>query len=152
VNHRMSVRGPITALLVGFYGWVVIVFFGATLLDTVYANAIRGVLDSGKAAAVFSTASDFLLLVLALTVLAAIGAIGSSWQSGPARNLFLASGLFVIAELLAPVFLRPLLLESSAGLVVRLFLSASASVLGIFGLNKFYTHNWEKFSNVSYET
>lgn len=138
MNHQMSAPGPVASLLVGFYGWVVIVFFGAVLLDTVYANAIRGVLDAGKAAAVFSAASDFLLLVLALTVLAAIGAIGSSWQSGLVRNLFLASGLFVIAELLAPIFLRPLLLEVNAGLWVRLLLSASASVLGIFGLNRFY--------------
>ena len=152
MNHQMSVRGPIASLFVGFYGWVVIVFFGATLLDTVYANAIRGMLDSGKAAAVFSSASDFLLLVLALTVLAAIGAIGSSWQSGLARNLFLASGLLVIVELLAPIFMRPWLLESNAGLGVRLLLSAAASVLGFFGLNKFYSRNEEKFSNVGNET
>lgn len=138
MSRQMPVPGLVATLLVGFYSWVVIVFFGAVLLDVVYAKAIRSILESEQAAPVFSTASDFLLLVLALTVLAAIGAIGSSWQSGFARNLFLVSGLFVMAELLAPILLRPLLLDSNAGLVVRLVLSASASVLGIFGLNRFY--------------
>jgi hypothetical protein len=132
------VPGPVGSLLVGFYSWLVVAFFGASLLDTVYANAIRGVLDSVQAATVFSKASDFLLLVVALTVLAAIGAISSSWQSSLARNLFVASVLLVIAELLAPIVLRPFLLGSHAGLWVRLLLSASASVLGLLGLSKFY--------------
>jgi len=141
VNRQMSAPSIVATLLVGFYSWVVVAFFGAVLLDVVYAKAIRGALDSEKAAAIFSAASDFLLIVLALTVLAAIGAIGSSWQSGLARNLFLASALFVIAEILVPIFLRPLLIDSSAGLWVRLFLSASASVLGVLGLNKFYSRS-----------
>lgn len=138
MKRQMAVPGLLASLLVGFYSWVVIVFFGAVLLDVVYARAVRSIIESEQAAPVFSSASDFLLLVLALTVLAAIGAVGSSWQSGLARNLFLASGLFVMAELLAPIFLRPLLLEPNAGLAVRLILSASASVLGILGLNRFY--------------
>ena len=140
-HQTRPVPGPVGSLLVGFYCWVVIAFFGAVLLDTVYANAMRGVLDSAEAATVFSAASDFLLLVVALAALAAIGAIGSSWQSILARNLLVASVLLVIAELFAPIVLRPLHLEPNAGLRVRLLLSASASVLGLLGLNKFYVRS-----------
>ena len=140
-RQMRPVPGPVRSLLAGFYSWMVIAFFGATLLDTVYAKAIRGVLDSVQAATVFSAASDFLLLVSALTALAAIGAIGSSWQSSLARNLFVASILLVIAEPLGPIVLRPLLLEANAGRWVRLLMSASASVLGLLGLNKFYVRS-----------
>ena len=140
-RQMRQVPGPVGSLLVGFYSGVVVALFGAVLLDTVYANAMRGVLDSAQAATVFSAASDFLLLVVALAALAAIGAIGSSWQSTLARNLFVASVLLVIAEPLAPIVLRPLLLESHAGLWVRLLMSASASVLGLLGLNKFYVRS-----------
>jgi hypothetical protein len=128
-------------LLVGFYGWLVIALFGATLLDSVYANALRGVLDPAKAATVFPAASDFLLLVVGLTALAAIGAIGSSWESRLARGLFAASLLLVIAEPLAPIVLRPLLLGSSAGHWVRLLLGASASLLGLLGLVEFHSRS-----------
>ncbi|MDE3090625.1 MAG: hypothetical protein KGJ80_14705 [Chloroflexota bacterium] len=139
MDSRMRVvPSPVGSLLVGFYGWIVIAFFGAVLLDTVYAKTIRDVLDSVEAATVFSEASDFLLVMVALAALAALGAIGSSWQSTLARNLFVASGVLVIAEPLAPIALRPLLLESNAGLWLRLVLSATASVLGLLGLYKFY--------------
>jgi hypothetical protein len=33
-----SILGRISLLVVGFYTWIVAVFFGAVLLDTVYAN------------------------------------------------------------------------------------------------------------------
>jgi hypothetical protein len=139
MESRMClVPGPVRSLLVGFYGWVVTAYFGAVLLDTVYANAIRHVLDPSEAATIFSKASDFLLLVVAITALAALGAIGSSWQSTRVRNLFVASVLLVMADPLVPIVFRPLLLESDAGRWVRLLLSASASVLGLLGLQRFY--------------
>jgi hypothetical protein len=136
-GQSRPVPGPVASLLVGSYSWLVIALLGAVLLDSVYARAIRGVLDPAEATTIFSVASDSLLLLVALTVVAAIGTIGRSWRSSLARNLFIASALLAIAEPIAPVVLRPLLLGSNAGLWVRLLLSASASVLGLLGLIKF---------------
>lgn len=132
------VPSPVGSLLVGFYGWVVSALFGAVLLDIVYASTMRGVFDTAEAAPVFSAASDLLLFLVGLAVLAAIGAIASAWQSIQARNLLVASVLVIVAELFAPIVLRPLLLESNAGTWVRLLGSGSASVLGLLGLNRFY--------------
>jgi hypothetical protein len=129
---------PVRSFFVGFYGWAVTAYFGAVLLDTVYAKAIRQVVDPAGAATVLSEASDFLLLVVAMTALAASGAISSSWQSTRVRNLLVASVLLVIADPVVPIVLRPLLLESHAGRWVRLLLSASASVLGLLALQRFY--------------
>jgi hypothetical protein len=82
------ILGRISLLVVGFYTWIATVFFGAVLLDTVYANLIP------EASTAFSEVSDFLLLIGFVTFLAAIGAIAFSWKSSKARNFFIAS--FVI--------------------------------------------------------
>lgn len=136
-DRMRPVPHPLGTFLIAFYCWVTIAFFGADLLDIVYARAIRGAVDPAQAAAVFAKASDFLLLVVGLSVLASLGAIGTSWGASLPRSLFLASAVLILGELLAPVVLRPLALGPGAGAWVRFLLSASASVLGLLGLTKF---------------
>jgi len=137
-TQMYSVPRPVGSLLVAFYCWVVTALFGATLLDVVYARAIRGAFDPAQAATLFSRAADFLLLLVALGVLAAIGAIGGAWQSSLARSLLLASALLLVGEVLAPIVLRPFVLAPGAGAWVRLLLGASASALSLLGLSKLH--------------
>src|SRR5512143_2894334 len=88
------------SLVVGFYAGVAAVFFGAILLDIVYSNSLHDVLCASKNTTVFSDVSDLLLLIGVVTVLASIGAIALSWRSAVARNLFIASLLFLTFEFL----------------------------------------------------
>jgi len=128
----------IKSFLVRFYCWMVVAFFGAVLLDAVYAGAMRRVLDSGPAATVSSEVSDFLLLMIAATVPVAILALSSCGQSKSARHLFAASLALLMGELLLPIVFGSLLVEAYAGTWIRIFLSGSASILALMGLNRFY--------------
>jgi hypothetical protein len=131
--------GGFESLLVMLYGFAVITLFGVTLLDMVYAATIRDAIDPAQAAPVFSEVSDFLLLVVGATVLAALTAIGGAWQVRAARNLLLASGASLVVLLLAPAILSPWVLDVRTGLWLRLLLNASTSVLGLLGLCRFYS-------------
>ena len=125
----------LSAFFGGLYTWVVTIFFGMVLLDIVYAH------QTPKAVTAFSEVSDFLLLIGALTVLAAIGAIAFSWQSRSARIFFAASLVILFLEFAIPVFLSPLFrdMQSSAWpTIVRIMVSGSASVLAFLGLHKLY--------------
>ncbi|MBI4739668.1 hypothetical protein HY772_09100 [Candidatus Woesearchaeota archaeon] len=127
-------------LLVGLYTWIVTIFFGAILLDVVYAKIAVSVLKPSETATLFSKAADFLLLIGALTILAALGAIGSSWRLGSARNPFIASLVVVALEFLTPMLFFPLLqqIQINLGLNVspwiRLSASALSSILAFVGL------------------
>jgi hypothetical protein len=66
-------------LIAGLYAWLATISFGLVLLDILYAGLVP------EAQAAFSEAADFLLLVNTLTILAALGAIGLSWESKPAN-------------------------------------------------------------------
>src|SRR3970282_668800 len=77
--------GWLGSLAVGLYAWLTAVSFGLAVLDVLYARL------APEAAGSFPEAADFLLLVQAVTVLAAVGAIGLGWQSGATRNLLIAS-------------------------------------------------------------
>lgn len=139
----MIMREPMEklgSLVVGLYAWVITAFFGAVLLDVVYANVTPG------AAAAFSEAADFLLLVGAVTVLAALGAIGLSWNSRVARILFIASLLIIALEFLAPAFLSSFLRDvgSAWGTGIRITINGLASVLAFIGLYEFYRQETRK--------
>jgi membrane protein implicated in regulation of membrane protease activity len=93
----------------------------------------------------FSKVANFLLFIGTLAVLSAIGVIGSLWGVRPARNLFIASILVIIAtEFLTPRFFFPLIqkiqvnLGLNVGLWIRLSASALSSILAFFGLWRLY--------------
>jgi hypothetical protein len=131
-------------LVAGLYTWIASVFFGAVLLDIVYFNAASSALAPDETIMLFTEAADFLLLILALTLLAGIGAVAAAWKVGSARNLFVASLLLVIAEFLAPMLLFSIIemaqasLGFNVGSWVRLTLSALASILAFLGSWKLY--------------
>jgi hypothetical protein len=128
----------------GLYAWIVTTFLGAILLDIVYSRAASSALEPTETTVLFSSAADFLLLIGALAFLAGIGAIGASWSSGSARNLFIASFLFLMAEFLAPMLLFPLLQKLQAalginpGMWIRLMGGELSSVLAFIGLWKLH--------------
>jgi hypothetical protein len=94
----------------------------------------------------FSEAADFLLLILGLTLLAGIVAVAAAWKLGPARNLFIASLLLVIAEFLVPMLFFDIIemmrasLGFNVGSWVRLMLSALPPIFAFLGLWKLYAH------------
>ena len=129
-------------LLAAFYTWTASVFFGAVLLDIVYFNAASSSLAPAETLMLFSEAADFLLLILALTLLAGMVAVGAEWKVRPARNLFIASLLLVVAEFLAPMLFFSIIETAQASLGfnvgswVRLTLSALPPILAFLGLWK----------------
>lgn len=129
-------------LLAAFYTWTASVFFGAVLLDIVYFNAASSSLAPAETLMLFSEAADFLLLILALTLLAGMVAVGATWKVVPARNLFIASLLLVVAEFLAPMLFFSIIETAQASLGfnvgswVRLTLSALPPILAFLGLWK----------------
>jgi hypothetical protein len=104
------VNRPWTAANVfgALYAWSAAVFLGAVLLDVVYSSLLG---DAGGAflQSVYRQVSDFLLIIGAPTFLTALAAIALSWDSRPARNLFLISLLFLSLEFILPVMLLPVL-------------------------------------------
>lgn len=127
-------------MVAGLYTWVVSLFFGAILLDIVYANLAFSVLQPTERASMFSEGADFLLLIGGLALLTALGAIGSSWNLGSSRYWFVASALFIVAEFLAPMFFSSLVqsigenLGGNLGPMIRLSGNGLASILAFIGL------------------
>jgi hypothetical protein len=120
------------SLAVGLYAWVAAVSFGAVLLDIVYSRLVA------EARTAFAEEADFLLLVSAVTIVAAFGAIVLAWNAKAARNLCIASLVIVVSGLFAPVLLSPYLqgAGSSLGTGIRLAISGLASLLAFLGFYK----------------
>ena len=115
-------------LVVGLYAWLAAVSFGFVLLDIVYAGLVP------EAEVAFSEVADFLLLVNAITILIALGAIGLSWKSQASRNCLVASLAVIILGFLAYVLLSQFLQDSSSlGTGIRITLAGSVSVLAVMG-------------------
>jgi hypothetical protein len=132
-----SPNGVFSFLVAGLYAWTVTLSFGTVVLDVLYSNRVP------EAAVAFSEAADFLLLIGAVTVLAAFGAIAVSWNSRVARNLFIASLVTIILGFFAPAFLSPLLQSappSALGPGIRIIIGGLASILAFIGLHSFYLH------------
>ena len=121
--------------MVGLYAWLAAVSFGLVLLDIVYAGLVP------EAEVAFSEVADFLLLVNAITILAAFGAIGLSWKSKASRNLLVASFAIIILGFLAYMLLSQFLQDSSSlGTGIRITLAGSVSVLAFIGFYKLAPH------------
>lgn len=127
-NLQTRAGNVLSTLIVEFYAWVIAIAFGAILLDVMYANL------APEAAAAFSEVADFLPLLSAAVVFAAILAVGLSWRARTARYLFIASLMIIMLEFLIPAFFAPLLQGSAVAT------AASASILSFVGLNRFYRH------------
>jgi hypothetical protein len=129
-------------LLAAFYTGTASFFFGAVLLDIVYFNAASSSFAPAETIMLFSEAADFLLLILALTLLAGMVAVVATWKVTPARNLFIASLLLIVAEFVAPMLffssieMAQASLGFNVGSWVRLTLSALPPILAFLGLWK----------------
>jgi hypothetical protein len=130
--------GRLSFLVAGLYAWAAAVSFGMVVLDVLYANLVP------KAVAASSEVADFLLLTGAVTVLAAFGAIGASWNSQVARSLFAASLVIIIVGFFAPALLSPLLQtapRSALGPGIRMAIGGLASILAFMGLHALCLHD-----------
>jgi hypothetical protein len=122
----------LTRIVVGVYAWLASVAFGASLLDVVYARAVP------ESEAAFARVADLLLIISAVSLLAALVAIVLAWSRRPIRNLLSASLALVVLGLLAPAFLSPPLPDtpSALGAATRIFVGGVASVLALLGFHE----------------
>ena len=129
-----SPAGWMGSLAVGLYAWLTAVSLGFAVLDVLYARLVP------EAAGAFPEAADFLLLIQAVTVLAAVGAIGLGWQSSGARNLLVASAGVIPLGFLTYALLSPVLPDGSPlGAGIRILLAGAASVLAFAEFAKMRT-------------
>lgn len=124
-------------LLIGLYAWATAVCLGGILLDMVYASRLKSVLGSSESALVFSGVSDTLLFICFIAVIAAAGAILSSWRLPVARSLLLASILLFLLELLIPASFPFMKIPQELSWV-RLLPTGTASILAFAGLYECY--------------
>ena len=121
-NTSTDMIGP---LVVGVYAWLTAVTFGLVLLDIVYAGLVP---DAARA---LSEAADF-------QVLAALGAIGLSWNSRAARSYLMSSLAIIFLGFFVYMLLSPFLQDGlSLGTGIRIILSGSVSVLAFMGFYRF---------------
>ncbi len=133
--YRQSFRFSVVAC----YAWLAAVSFGVILLDVSYANRLRAVLGNAESAVVFSNVSDALLLAGAVTICAALGSIGLSWESRITRYLLLASLVCLMSEFVVPVMFASFVQNAqtpSAGPFLRITFSGLVSVFAFIALHK----------------
>ncbi len=120
-----------SALVVGLYAWLTTASFGAVVLDILYARL------APESRSAFAEVADLLLLITAVTILAALGAIGLSWNSNGARSCVIASLVVVVSGFSVPVLFSPYLgAGSSLGAALRLGISGVASLLALVAFYK----------------
>lgn len=126
-------NGKIGSLVIGLYAWIASVTFGASLLDVMYAELLPDALESD----VFSEIADFLLVLVAFTFLAGMGAIGFAWMSTAARYLLAVSLFIIVFGLFVPVLFSSFIQDAHAGKWIRLILAVLPSILALPGWYKF---------------
>ena len=119
-------------ILVGLYVWVVVAFFGVTIVDSAYAALLRNALEAQDVATIFAEMGDLLLLLLFATVIAALAAVVSCWSSRLARNLLIASIAVVVLEAPALALLNSAF-AVNLGPALRVPGMAAASGLALLG-------------------
>jgi hypothetical protein len=133
-------RSPTPASLVAMlYCWSITAFFGAILLDVVYAGLL---VEHGEAVdldAVFRPVSDMLLRIGGVVAISGFATVALSWNTKPARNRFLASLLVVSLEFVVPVLFSVLFGSGPGGPaipfdpVIRPIVTGLASILAFAG-------------------
>jgi hypothetical protein len=105
------------------------------LLDILYTNL------APETVIAFSKVSDFLLLLYFVSLLSALVAIAFSWISKTARNLFIASLLVMLFELLIPAFFSQFVRNTQGlniGPWLRIVPNGIASILAFIGMYKYF--------------
>ncbi len=133
MNSRHSISEiDIKSILVGTYAWFTAITFGLVLLDTVYGSLVP---DASRA---LQGAADFLIFINALTILTAIGAVGSVIDKKPARNCITASLILTVFGYLLYMTIFPVLKYGSPyAPPIRIILTASISVLALMGFYRY---------------
>ena len=141
-NHNNISTAAVKSILVGSYAWLTTLSLGLVLLDIRYAGLVP------DAPAAHGEAADFLLFIKALTILTALGAIGSSMDRNTSRNYLIASLAATIMGFLIFAVLSPILQNgSSLGSFIRILLNGSVSALAFIG---FYKYCSEPLIKISY--
>jgi hypothetical protein len=117
--------------LVSLYTCITCALLGAVALDIVYAHALSGSPNTTDTAIPASRAADLLLLLVVITFLAGAGAIGAVWSLAPARNLIIASVIFLVGELFIPALFGSILLtiQANSGLQIGSWIRLSGNGL-----------------------
>jgi hypothetical protein len=129
-----TIREKSGLFFVGFYTWLITVYFGMVLLDAIYARLVPA------SPGVSPEISDLFLRIGGVIYLAASGAIIGSWNRKVARNYYIASAAIIFFEFLVPLFFSFLNLEGrGTGLesTARIVIDGTASILAFAGLYKF---------------
>jgi hypothetical protein len=127
--------------VVGFYGWVITVFYGAVLLDIAYAQRISAGFSPSEKNLAFSEISDLLLIFTFGVIVAALAAIGSAWDARIARYLFIVSLVILLLELFTPMVFPQFFREAqdlNFGPYLRLAINGSASICAFVGIYNYY--------------
>lgn len=132
-----SISRHFASVLVGAYTWAIVAFFGAVLLDVVYARGVHATLEPSQAARLFNEPADFLGLLFSVTAVAAVAALAAAWHA-KARNLLVASALIALGTPVVAVSLGTIVAETQAGPWLRIALSAAASISALLGLANAY--------------
>lgn len=125
------------------YTWLAAVYFGAILIDIIYARILNQPGITADLAIVFRSISDVLLLAWTLVIFAAVVACVLSWTSKPARYLFMTSLAIFVLELLTPQVISISGLSGQlpeARWLFRLLFSGLAAWLALLGL---ISYGWQ---------
>jgi hypothetical protein len=136
-EFQLSVDRFLPRFVVSLYGWTYAVYFGLVALDSVYASQLNAFVDPGITEEIFSEISDFLLLPLALLVLAGAAACVAAIQHPRVLIPLTISGLLLIALLGLQPLLVPVLDGTGYGTAIRVVAIASGSVFAMTGLVQF---------------
>ena len=142
-NHHNISTAAIKAIMVGSYAWLTAISFGMVLLDIIYGGSVP---DTSTAC---REAADFLLFFRALSILAALGAIGSSMDAKTAIKYFITGLAIIISGFLINSLLTPVLGDNSIpGTIIRVILTGSVSILAYMGFCKYCGERLIKISYI----
>ena len=131
MNKTASETNPLVligSLVVGFYAWLVAVFFGLSWLDVIYSRLVPDARDA------FHAVSDFLLFVLFVIAMAGLAAVLFAWKMVPARLWLIASLCALVGLPFLGAALGPSLADApTSGAAIRLLVTGGASVLAFAG-------------------
>ena len=141
-HHNISTI-KIKAIMAGSYAWLTTISFGMVLIDIIYGGLVP---DTSTA---FREAADFLLFIKALSILAALGAIGSAMDTKTAKYYFITSLAIIISGFLISMTLSPILgNDSNLGPLIRIILNGSVSILAFMGFFNFCSEPLIKISYI----
>lgn len=121
-----------SSLFIGLYAWLTAVFFGAVLMDVLYASFLGHQFEISQITPVFSDISDMLLRLGVFLIGSGFLAVGFTWQHAKARNFLIASLLVYFFEFSLPMVF-PYLKTSVGPFWIRLLIVGAATLLAFIG-------------------